>query len=450
MSIINNYDFFIDIFKERGIVEIILDYKVSIEDREIISDYNNNWDLITKYGIKERCLGEDFIVRNIGKIDISVLVRHNNISENLINIFKHYFNQTDWDFCFLNNELSFDFIIENKLFLISNFFFNYFLMKNENNIPILKEEEIFILLNQIVDNYDKITSLDLNYFIKMLIKTQCLPSSMVNYILNFNAGFMDCFSENKKIKMRRIFQVIYFRIKTHFFNLLSTNKNVKLEYHIIEKYLDLINWKCFSRNKNIDKDMVLRFHKYLDMDYVSEHISKVDENFIKSHIKKFNIDYLSLNKNIKFSKKFILIYFSEKHIDNRIRCQKIDPTIISFMKDTLNWFNICKYQQLSNNFVLLHRDYIIWDILLENNKHISFDTIDRFINKINTDIVIKNYHLPDYFIRKYKNILNWSLISKYQNLSNKNIRKYYSRLDWSLVIEYQKNITFDDLINYSK
>lgn len=446
---ITEYNFFTDIFQEQGIVKLIIDYKIELEDREIIDDYDGNWDLITKYGIKEKQVSDHFILRNLKNINISLLLRNNPVSEYIMNIIKKDLMITDWDFYFLNNRINFDFIIENKLFIIPNFFFNYFLMRTDD-IHVLSEEELFILLNQLVDNYNEITPLDLNYFIKAILKTQNLPKVMIDYALNMDHRFMTLFSMGKRNKIRRIFQIIYLRVKTHFFSLVSLNPNINLDIEVINKYQDMILWKSYSRNENISREIIINFYHKLDMEYISEYNKVIDENFIKSDISKFSLNHLAKNKHIKFSKRFMILYFEKKHIENRLSYQPVDLTLITYFKDNINWVWVCRYQKLTNNFVLLNKKYIDWNVLIEYNNHISLDIILSYSKRINFDLLIKKYNLPDYFLRKYKNSINWSLISKYQILSKKNIEKYRNRLDWGIAIKYQKNITFEDLLKYHK
>ena len=104
--------------------------------------------------------------------------------------------------------------------------------------------------------------------------------------------------------------------------------------------------------------------------------------------------------------------------------------------DTINWNHISTYQDLSEDFMTLHKDKVKWNhisvyqVLSEN-----FITLHK--DRVNWYLVSIHQKLSEDFITLHKDRVKWTCISMYQILSEDFITFHEDRVDWSYISEYR-------------
>ncbi len=143
-------------------------------------------------------------------------------------------------------------------------------------------------------------------------------------------------------------------------------------------------------------------------------------------------------------------------------------TEIEQLKEEIDWRWVSLYQTLTKEFIIKYKSRIHFDYLSEN-KHLTPDVINEFIDELDLIEVLKNvnndfkftpesiFKLPSYkicrILTKYRldddtidtiveNYLFSSCctdeISKYQTLSESFMKKHLNKLNWNHISRYQK------------
>ena len=105
--------------------------------------------------------------------------------------------------------------------------------------------------------------------------------------------------------------------------------------------------------------------------------------------------------------------------------------------DEINWINVSRNIQLSEEFIREFQDKFDWKSISINQK-LSEDFIREFQNRVNWDYISEYQKLSEDFIREFQNKVDWYVISRCQKLSEDFIREFKDKIDWSNVSIYQK------------
>ena len=100
------------------------------------------------------------------------------------------------------------------------------------------------------------------------------------------------------------------------------------------------------------------------------------------------------------------------------------------------WYEISKYQQLSENFIKEFQDRVYWKYI-SMYQPLSEDFIREFQGRVKWKWISAYQHLSEDFIRKFKNRVKWEYISISQHLSEDFIREFQDRVDWICISIYQ-------------
>lgn len=438
-----DYTFLLDYFYEKGIVSIILDYKILFEDYELISNYNFIWYNISKFIINTDYKLENFIIRYEDKINFSMIFKNNSFSDNFFINYMDKLTNDEILFYLSKNNINIDIIIQHKLFLLPEFFFYYYLMKNKENIDLLNTNDLYILISEINEHKEFLTNYNLNFFKKTLLKILIQDIKIINYILYKKKNDIP---ENIRIAIDNLF-TYGDRKKELLLNIVSQNINIKWDINFLEKHQKLMLWNNISKNKHLTEKIINKFCNLISWGYLSLNYPFNDFMLIK-YYNYINLDNLSNNKYTKLNKHYIILHLNKKQINNRLKLQNVDSEIYDFNKYNISWKNICLYQDLSYDYINKNKELIYWDLLIKNKK-ISFEILNKFTKYINFDLLIKYRNLPENFLNKFKKKLDWDLISKYQiNLSRDFLKKHKRKINWETAKIYQKNISLDMIIKY--
>ena len=121
--------------------------------------------------------------------------------------------------------------------------------------------------------------------------------------------------------------------------------------------------------------------------------------------------------------------------------------IIEYINSTCNtdyksmnevkWFDISKYQKLSEDFIRDFRCEVNWSYISLYQK-LSENFIREFKNKVDWSWISQIQKLSEEFIREFQDNIYWFSISKYQKLSEDFIREFADKVDWGYISAHQK------------
>ena len=157
-----------------------------------------------------------------------------------------------------------------------------------------------------------------------------------------------------------------------------------------------------------------------------------------------DVNWESVLGNSYLSDKFLNLYFDNFKKDNISVYKYLTEEFILFHKDNLTWWEVSSNQILSNEFIMSNRDVITNEMIsnMLNSKELNTEVLKSYIEntkeEINWDDISKHQELSDDFIERYNKKLNFSLLVVYQNLSEKIIEKYSERLGWKYIIMEQE------------
>jgi hypothetical protein len=82
-----------------------------------------------------------------------------------------------------------------------------------------------------------------------------------------------------------------------------------------------------------------------------------------------------------------------KYIDNQYTINELENEIMSdALQNNLSyfdWYVICRYQKLTENFIIKYINHIYWSIIAEY-QNLSYDFMKKNINKIEFKILLNN------------------------------------------------------------
>ena len=112
---------------------------------------------------------------------------------------------------------------------------------------------------------------------------------------------------------------------------------------------------------------------------------------------------------------------------------KLDPIVMLYFKDVLDWRTISHYQELDMNFIREMKDYVDWDRIWQYQKYLSEDFIDEFIDKADWWNICLFRDLSEKFMDKHSDKLKWDIISSNQKMSEAFIDKYADKIEWERI-----------------
>ena len=90
--------------------------------------------------------------------------------------------------------------------------------------------------------------------------------------------------------------------------------------------------------------------------------------------------------------------------------------------ENTNWYNISKYQKLSEQFISDNSDKVYWDCISKYQK-LSEQLIDKYSDKVNWYNISKYQKLSEEFINKHSDKLNKKLLEDNWNYKDSEYKK---------------------------
>lgn len=109
---------------------------------------------------------------------------------------------------------------------------------------------------------------------------------------------------------------------------------------------------------------------------------------------------------------------------------KLDPIVMLYFKDFLDWKTISQYQELDMDFIREMKDYVDWDRIWQYQKYLSEDFIDEFIDKADWWNICLFRDLSEDFMERHINELKWEVISTNQQMSEKFMERHMEDILW--------------------
>ena len=134
-----------------------------------------------------------------------------------------------------------------------------------------------------------------------------------------------------------------------------------------------------------------------------------------------------------------IIQFYKLDIDLNLSDDLLIQAFENFQNQVF-WWNISKYQKLSEKFIKKFKDKVDW-IGISINVNLSEEIFEKFQDNLSWLYFSEYQKLSENFIEKFQNKVNWISISIYQKLSEEFILKNWHRLYHQLIIEYQESLT---------
>jgi hypothetical protein len=115
-----------------------------------------------------------------------------------------------------------------------------------------------------------------------------------------------------------------------------------------------------------------------------------------------------------------------------------EQTIRDFVNNLTkhDWYNISKFQQLSEPFIREFKYKVFWPYISEYQP-VSEPFIREFHDKVHWYYIAHNQPLSEDFIKEFKNKVNWNCICRYQHLSESFIREFNYKLNWHYISKHQ-------------
>ena len=177
-------------------------------------------------------------------------------------------------------------------------------------------------------------------------------------------------------------------------------------------------WDFMISNSKLDESLILENFEYINLELLIKNQSLTTKIILENNIWSKIISLGLINSLIINQKLDILII--EKLIEENYSSSGVYGSGYD-----LNLYNLCKYQNLSINFMNNNKDKIIWDIISEN----QFLTLE--------------------FIFNNKDLINWTQLGKNiksQYLLNDSFLNLFYKYDISEALIWSKNIS-EEFIN---
>jgi len=119
------------------------------------------------------------------------------------------------------------------------------------------------------------------------------------------------------------------------------------------------------------------------------------------------------------------------------RNEQLSEEFIVEHKDLVYWYYISQYQKLSEEFIIEHKNLIKWKWICIKQK-LSEEFIREHKDLVDWYWISIKQKLSEEFIVEHKDLVNWHWSSRYQQLSEEFIREHKDLVDWHSISKYQK------------
>ena len=206
--------------------------------------------------------------------------------------------------------------------------------------------------------------------------------------------------------------------------------------------LDLINNEIYKMNKDNEEYW----------DFMIEN-SKIDSDIILKNLDKINISFLikrqKLNEKVLKDNDFLDYILENNILDDLIKDQILDSSILEFYLDrfdNINWDYICKYQNISIEFMEKHIDKINWDLVSEN-QFMTLEFICKNMNEINWILLSQNVKLEFLFNESFLELFSdkniWDILIWSKNISKEYLIENLDKLNYEKILELLEYKTLD-------
>ena len=113
--------------------------------------------------------------------------------------------------------------------------------------------------------------------------------------------------------------------------------------------------------------------------------------------------------------------------------------VLNELSSGINLNKVAMHQDLSEEFIINHKNKLSIPIIIEYQKKISVETIlkccDDDPKKIRDamPLILKHRHFPSELYPKYEDYIDFVLVSKYQKLEDDVFEKYKDRFNWDYI-----------------
>lgn len=212
--------------------------------------------------------------------------------------------------------------------------------------------------------------------------------------------------------------------------------------------LELINKEIYKMNKN-NKE----YWNFMIQN------TKIEDDMILDNINTININLLvkrqKLGDKVLKNEDF-LYYITENDLQNAIIKDQILNTEILEMyiekfNDKISWDNICKYQNISLDFMKKYKNKLNWDLVCEN-QFMTLEFITENLEKINWTLLSQNIKLEFLFNESFLELFSdkgiWDILIWSNNISKEYLIKNLHNLSKSKILELLEFKTLDiEVIN---
>lgn len=95
-----------------------------------------------------------------------------------------------------------------------------------------------------------------------------------------------------------------------------------------------------------------------------------------------------------------------------------------------------KEKNAIEKFSNLYKSTFDW-LYLTNHGELTEDSIRKFADRVNWDIISERKNLTDKFIEDFKDKLNWVSFTRYQKFNKEQLIKYVNYINWDMAPVYQ-------------
>lgn len=115
---------------------------------------------------------------------------------------------------------------------------------------------------------------------------------------------------------------------------------------------------------------------------------------------------------------------------------RISPVILVTNSGRIDWEDVSKKCQFSEEFMNLYGNVIDWDLISYSQK-LSEEFMEINAHRFNWYLLSIHQNLSEEFIEKHADQVHWQKISKFQRLSENFMIKWIKRLDEKMIRENQ-------------
>ena len=243
---------------------------------------------------------------------------------------------------------------------------------------------------------------------------------------NIDIEFINLYYKNLNWYLLSKFQVFSYDILSKYKELIKWNylEYNKYDLDIVEYFIDFINWKKLCYDKKLSEEFIIKNYNKVDWENIGIY-QKLSEDFIKLYA--IELEFNCYDNNIIIRKNLL-------DLNIALRYQKLSCSFLNKYINKINFELISQYQELDTNFIIKYMKDLDWKKLCKYQK-LNLELIEKNIDKIDFDLISKYQKLTNNFMLKYYTLLNWEKLVCYQ------------KIDENIIVEYMDDIKFywDDL-----